>query len=569
MTSTATSSLPRGESRPGLDRLDEVVAEVLAAARKFPSRVAVRDNGSDLTYEALGSAFLATARELGPEPGAVGVSLPRSSEAIVAILGVFAAGGTYCPIDPAAPTDRQRALIAATGCRSVIGTHGISVIHHDVPSPREPVDRDVAYVLCTSGSTGVPKPVLTPRLAIGTSVAALRDLFAITPTDSVLHFASLNWDTCFEEILPTLTTGATLVIDRMSHSGSVPALLRLVAAEGITVMNLPTAYWHTLVAHLVQSGGTLPSAVRLVVIGGEAASPARLADWHDRGMSAARLLNTYGSTETTLITHAAELDGNSGSAPIGRPLSHVIDHVTDEGELLVAGPSLACGYRGLDDQTNQRFRLHDFGDGPMRFFHTGDRVERTSDGMLHHRGRLDAEIKIRGIRVDPAEVEFEISRHPAVASVAVAGLTVADHTSLVAYVMPQAGADASTLSSQLVTFLRGRVAAHLVPSRITVVDVLPQTTSGKVDRAAVRAAHSTTNEPSRRLSVGNVVQIFRRILETEEVAPDSDFFDAGGDSLLATRVLSLIAHETGVELSFDDFVQASSPAELAELTASA
>ena len=556
-----------GVVAPALVALEVADAFVTAAAEN-PGRVAIRDSGVDLTYAEVADRVRDLAGRLGVDPGVVGVSLPRSADAIVALLAVLAAGGTYCPVDPAFPVQRRTELMDRSGCRRLIDGDGVHVLAEprDDEFPAWSVGQP-AYVLFTSGSTGGPKPVMTSRAAIATVAAALVRLFAVSPGDRVLQFASLNWDTCFEEILPALTCGAALVIDQQSHSGSVAALLRLVAQDEVTVLNLPTAYWHVLVAHLSESGHRLPAGVRLVVIGGEAVSPVRLAEWHALGMPDVRLLNTYGCTETTLITHAAELTTATATVPIGTPLPHVVEHVSDDGELLIAGPAVALGYLGLPEETEQRFRIDDFGAGPMRFFHTGDRVVRRSDGGLQHRGRLDGELKVRGVRVDPAEVEFEIGRHPGVVAVAVAGVTVADHTTLVAYVVPSPRADADTLGAEVLALLRERVPRHLVPNRIAVVPALVHTVSGKIDRAGSHRLHAATGPAPQSLSmsVDDLSAVFCRVLEVEHVTAESDFFDAGGDSLLATRVLSVIARESGIELSFDDFARASSPTALAQL----
>ncbi|HEY1176100.1 MAG TPA: AMP-binding protein, partial [Phytomonospora sp.] len=350
-----------------------------------------------------------------------------------------------------------------------------------------------AYVLFTSGSTGTPKPVVTPRGAIAVTVASLRELFGVTPADRVLQFASLNWDTCFEEILPALTGGAALVIDDEAHRGSFPRLLRMIAERGVTVADLPTAYWHELVHHLADYGDPLPEALRLLIIGGEAAGPARLADWHRLGTGGVRLLNTYGCTETTLITHAAELGGDvGGRVPIGHALAHVVEDVED-GELLIGGPALALGYLGLPEETAARFVERPGG----RFFRTGDRVARSEDAGLVHMGRIDGELKIRGVRVDPAEVEAIIGAHPGVASVAVVGASEAGRTLLVAYVVAS-GDDPGDLPGEVLGHLRTTVPGHLVPGRLTVVGELAHTASGKVDRAATHRRYAREGREARR-----------------------------------------------------------------------
>lgn len=401
-------------------------------ADRYSDHPAIEHAERTLSYAELSSLVHATASRLGPRPGVVGVPATHSPETVVALLGVLAAGGAYCPVDPAYPSTRQRAMLAAAGCTTVLDPADVR-LSSGPPAGIVGDAEDPAYLLFTSGSTGEPKPVVTPRRAISVVVESLRELFDLTPADRVLQFASLNWDTCFEEILPTLTTGATLVFDDEAYTGSFPRFLRMVARRRVTVLDLPTAFWHELVHYLTDLPG-LPNHLRLVIIGGEAASPARLADWGALDTGRIRLLNTYGCTETTLITHAVDLHGPLAAGagwdrvPIGRALPHVIERI-DQGELLIGGRALALGYRDRPAETAARFVTDAKGD---KYFRTGDRVSARPDGLLVHEGRLDGELKVRGIRVDPAEVEAHIASHPSVGSVAVVGVGVADHTALVA-----------------------------------------------------------------------------------------------------------------------------------------
>jgi amino acid adenylation domain-containing protein len=563
----------------------DIIEAFERACFRFPDRPAIIHNGQIIDYHTLGSMVRATARELGPRPGVVGVLTTRTPGTVVGLLAVLAAGGTYCPLDPTFPAPRQQAMLAVAGCRTVLASRpdlvepvgvrrldisarpdaaDLPVLDADTDRPYDP--DDAAYVLFTSGSTGDPKPVAVSRAAIATTVRSLRDLFDIEASDRVLQYASLNWDTCFEEILPTLTGGAALVFHDEAYSGSLPRMLRMIAAEGITVLDLPTAFWHELVHYLLEARLELPVGVRAVVIGGEAVSPARLADWCALPTANIRLINTYGCTETTLITHAVDLHGprtppfgepwqRAGRVPIGWALPHVVEHITADGELLVGGPAVALGYLGQPEATDARFVSVDLGPA-VRCFQTGDRVSRSADGLLVHLGRLDSELKVRGIRVDPAEVEAQIGDHPDVAAVAVVGAAVNDHTALIGYVVLRPDAVAADLRS----YLRARVPGHLIPSRITVVPALAYTTSGKVDRSGTHRRYAATDPAGRAsMSVDSVIAIFRRVLETGAVAADSDFFAMGGDSLSATRVLSAIARESGAELSFEDFVVAPTP----------
>lgn len=443
-TARATG-LPSAAS--GVSQAPDLLADFESAVHKFTNRPAIIHDGSVLTYTNLAARVRAEADRLGPRPGVVEVPAVHTPDTVVSFLAVQTAGGAYCPVDPAFPDERKAAMRAA--------------LAGGAPD-------DTAYLLFTSGSTGAPKPVATPRRAIATVTAALRDLFELTPEDRVLQFASLNWDTCFEEILPALTAGSALVLDAEAHTGSFPRFLRMVEQRGVTVLDLPTAFWHELVRHLAEDQAAMPACVRLVVIGGEAANPARVAEWP----GGARLLNTYGATETTLITHAADVTGVP--VPIGRPLPHVRELITDEGELLVGGPALAGGYPGRPEAAAERFVVRE----GERWFRTGDRVRRGADGLLFHEGRLDHVVKIRGVRVDPGEVEAQLTRHPAVDAAAVAGVTLAGRTALVAYAV------ARDTHDDVLAWLRARVPAHLVPSRLTYVPELVRTATGKVDRAA-------------------------------------------------------------------------------------
>lgn len=483
----AAVPLPTALSTAAAPAVSGLLSQLRAVAERAGDRTAVVHDGEAMSYAEFWRQVELAAREYGAQPGIVRVATRHVPETVVELFGSWLADGVYCPLDPKLPGDYAARLLAGVG-----GT----------------LPDDTAYVLFTSGSTGRPKPVAVPHGAIDAVVPALRELFEITPEDRVLQFASLSWDTCFEEILPALTGGATLVFDADAHAGSLPRFLRMVARQAITVLDLPTAYWHELVHHLAETREALPESLRLVVIGGEAANPARLGEWHSLDTGRIRLLNTYGATETALITHAAELTGLTGTdVPIGTALPHVHEHLTDDGELWVAGPSLASGYLGLPEATAERFVTC----GGRRFFRTGDRVRRDGPfGALLHLGRLDAQVKVRGIRVDPGEVEAHLLAHRDVTAVAVTGVTVSDRTVLAAYVVPALrhpdgaldGTDrmtqpAADLVPRLREHLRATAPAHLLPARITVVPELATTASGKVDRRATherydRSRHRTT-----------------------------------------------------------------------------
>lgn len=503
---------------PAADIDTDVIADFLRIASEAPDHTALVHNGVETSYGDLASrvreiAHRYRAARLRSQGSAdlIGVSVTHRPELIEHLFGVLDAGAGYCPVDAALPVRRKRELADTLGqdrlhelTDTADGADDTRKQPTDDPRPLDnpaPHSTAVGYVLCTSGSTGTPKPVVVSRHALSTTVRALRELFGIRPTDRVLQFASLGWDTCLEEILPALTGGAAVVFDDAAHSGSFPAFVRMIDENTVTVLDLPTAFWHELVLFLAESSTSLPDCIRLVVIGGERVDPTRLAQWRGLGVDDVTLLNTYGCTETTMITHAVQLAGpdteepvsaHGGEAPIGRPLPHVLDHVTDEGELLIAGPCLATEYLGLPEATAAGFPVADHGTGRRRWFHTGDIVDRGAGGLLHARGRKDEQVKIRGVRVHPSEVEAQLNSHPCVTGSVVIGERLLGRTALAAYVV----ATREVSAAELKTYLRNRLPGQFVPTKLTFVAALSYTTSGKVDRQGTRRAATSSRETS-------------------------------------------------------------------------
>lgn len=495
-----------------VDVVDDVTADFAAVAADWPHRPAIVHNGDAMTYHDLAERVRLTAlryqvrRSADETSGLVGALVSHTPAVVEHLLGTLQAGATYCPIDAALPAARKQALAAVLGLDRFFVAAGdpcgptdlrVETLDGDPVAAHAELSQpswhpsDPAYVLCTSGSTGAPKPVVVSRQALTATVRALRHLFALTAGDRVLQFASLGWDTCLEEIVPALTAGATLIFDDEAQSGSFPRFVRMLAQREVTVLDLPTAFWHELVLFLHEEQAVLPDSVRLVVIGGERVDPTRLRQWRDLGIGHIKLLNTYGCTETTMITHAVQLAGpgnepevasHDAETPLGRPLPHVRDHVTDDGELLVSGPALATGYLGLPDVTAAGFPIVDHGTGPTRWFRTGDIVTRGEGGLLYPRGRMDEQVKVLGVRVHPAEVEAQLNAHPAIVGAVVIGERRLGQTSLTAYVV----AAGTITPAELRRYLRECLPRQFVPSRVKFVEALSYTASGKVDRAATQ-----------------------------------------------------------------------------------
>lgn len=509
------------------DIVGDVVTDFAAAVCDWPKHPAVVHNDTTVTYRELAARVRDTALRYracgvvpirGDEPSVrIGTVVTHTPAVAEHLLGVLAAGGAYCPIDAALPGSRQLELIEVMGLSGVLGapdtepqgsgpscseTRGDHARSVDIPLPLWSAS-DPAYVLCTSGSTGAPKPVVVSRRALAITVIALRRIFALTPADRVLQFASLGWDTCLEEMLPALTAGATVVFDDAAHSRSFRQFVRMLARQEVTVLDLPTAFWHELVLYLHEEQANLPESVRLVVIGGERVDPTRLQQWRDLDLGQVMLLNTYGCTETTMVTHAVRLSGPGtercvatadADAPLGRALPHVREHVSDEGELLVAGPGLSDGYLDAPGPTGAAFPVIDHGTGPTRWFRTGDLVARGEHGLLYSRGRTDEQVKVRGVRVHPAEVEAQLCTHPAVGGAVVIGERLLGRTVLAAYVVPVG----TTTAAELKHHLTHRLPSQFVPSKVTFVSALSYTASGKVDRSATQRAAGTEDSKGAR-----------------------------------------------------------------------
>ncbi|MFY1675669.1 amino acid adenylation domain-containing protein [Streptomyces sp. WMMC905] len=483
-------------------------------ARTDATRPAVVDNGLVVDYGTLAAWALDVARAVAPRTDRpqppVGVVVHHSARDVAALLGVLAAGRAYVPLEAGHPEARLESLLGRLGVREAVATaeSGWQPPVRDVirrrwapgTTPAATValpesgvrPGDPAYVLFTSGSTGEPKAVAMPHRALAAVVPPLRTLYGVDPRATVLHFHGAGGDTSLEEILPTLTGGATLVVDDHAREG----FARVVEDQDVTVAVLPTGFWHSLAGDLLHQGVRLPPSLRTVVIGGEAVRADMLERWRRLGADDVRLLNTYGSTETALVTHAMQLSGpaapetggRGGDLPIGMPLPHVGQRVDDTGELYVSGPGLALGYQGAPEATAARFVEH----GGTRWYRTGDLVSTTPEGALVFRGRSDHQVKIRGHRVDLVEVEALVGGCAGVREVAAARVDRAEHTTLAAFFVALPDHDPRRVASLVRDRLAELAAPHLVPSLLVPVAELERTHTGKVDRDATRDRNLTT-----------------------------------------------------------------------------
>ncbi|HEX2740525.1 MAG TPA: amino acid adenylation domain-containing protein [Rubrobacter sp.] len=566
-------------------------------AGRTPDAVAVVFEEEQLTYRELNRRANQLAHHLralgvGPEV-LVGICVERSLEMVVGLLGILKAGGTYVPLDPSYPATRLKfilgdaqAPVLLTQERFVEGLpdkHGAEVVRLDADWPliarnaeenvrgRATAD-NLAYVIYTSGSTGQPKGVMIEHRALSSYVAAAIAAYEITASDRVLQFASLSFDASVEEIFPSLACGGTLVLRSGRMVDSMQRFVRECTECAISVLDLPTAFWHELVLAFESEGVVLPPSVRLVIIGGEKALAERVAQWHTvQTARPARLINTYGPTEATVVaTHCELRPGAShdlvtgGEVPIGRPLGNALIYILDgslnplpigvPGELHVGGPGLARGYVNRPELTSERFIPDLFSDAPgARLYKTGDVARWRRDGNIEFLGRVDDQVKIRGFRVEPAEVEAVLGRHPALRGTAVlARMDAFGDERLVAYAVPH-GRPAPT-ARELGDYLKERLPDYMVPSAFVTLDSLPLTPSNKVDRRALPdpdlsrfRAENAYAEPRTPVEE-QLVEIWEEVLGIERVGIQDGFFELGGHSLLATRVVSRLNRHFGVEL---------------------
>ncbi|MER7188093.1 amino acid adenylation domain-containing protein, partial [Streptomyces hyaluromycini] len=443
---------------------------------------------------------------------------------------------------------------------------------------RRPLDPDhPAYVTYTSGSTGRPKGVVTTHANVVRLFSTTRDRFGFGADDVWTLFHSAAFDFSVWEIWGALLHGGRLVVVPYDVSRSPERFLRLLADERVTVLSqTPSAFHQLAAAEQERHADAARLALRTVVFGGEALQPARLADWRRRhGPDGPALVNMYGITETTVhVTHVDLGPEHDADSVIGVPLADLRVHLLDErlrpvppgmvGEMYVAGPGLGRGYLGRPGLTTERFVADPQGQPGDRMYRTGDLARRDVYGRLSYIGRSDDQVKVRGFRIEPGEIESALAACPGVALAAVA-LTEEreDDQRLVAFVVAEEGADPAP--EDVRAAVRDRLPDHMVPSRVVRVDALPLTVNGKLDRAALTAATETPRqrggpEPASRLDVMRA--LFALVLDEPEVGPDDDFFDLGGHSVLATTLIGRIRSTFSVEVDHRVLFDAPTPSEL-------
>jgi len=564
-----------------------------AQVERTPAATALVATGCSLTYAELNGRANRLAhrlRRLGIGPDVLVVLyMDRSPETVIAMLAVLKAGGAYVPVDPATPAERVRFMLEDTRAPVVLTHARLRVPREprwclavdameaelgregeDNPAP-EAAPHNLAYVLYTSGSTGRPKGVMISRRSLANFVGAARDAYNVQASDRVLQFASIAFDIAVEEIFPTLAAGATLVLREADELESVAALLRRVEAARVTILDLPTAYWHELVRELFAGAVRLPGCVHTVITGGERLLPERAREWDVAVGDAVRLMQGYGPTEVTVVATVADLTRRRGGrertreVSIGRPIGNARVYVLDDyqqpvpvgvpGEAWIGGEGLARGYLNLPELTAECFLPDPFRPGTgERLYRTGDRVSFLATGELIFHGRRDHQVKIRGFRVEPGEVDAVLSTHESVRECAVvAEAGPSGDMRLVAYVVPKEGAELDRPA--LRRFLEERLPSYMIPATIVTLATLPLTVTGKLDRQRLSAPalgaglDGPAFRPPRSVAERGLAAIWSSVLGVSQVGLDDGFFDLGGHSLLATQVVFRVREQLGVEVS--------------------
>ncbi|MFF3945758.1 non-ribosomal peptide synthase/polyketide synthase [Streptomyces sp. NPDC001902] len=519
---------------------------------------------------------------VGPE-STVAVALPRSAALVVTLLAVHRAGGAYLPLDTDYPAERLAFMLADARPVCVVTTDGVDL--PDTDAPRLLVDADgaaaadaatgplpqaydprrPAYVIYTSGSTGRPKGVVVPQEGIVNRLLWMQDTYGLTADDRVLQKTPSSFDVSVWEFFWPLITGATLVVARPEGHKDPAYLARLIQDSGVTTAHFVPSMLRAFLDEPAAAGCT---GLRRVICSGEAL-PAPLAARFHEVLGTAGLHNLYGPTEASVDVTARHVTPGATAVPIGRPVWNTRTYVLDAslrpvppgvpGELYLAGVQLARGYLGRAGLTAERFVADPYGEPGSRMYRTGDLARWTREGELDYLGRVDDQVKLRGFRVEPGEIEGALTGHPAVAS---ATVLLRDER-LVAYVVPAPGRDAGTAA------LRAHAAAalpeHMVPAAFMVLDELPLTPNGKLDRAALPApdfAAQVTATAPRTPREERMCELVAAVLGLERVGADDDFFTLGGDSIVAMQLV-VRARAAGLTITPRDVFRHKTPAGLA------
>ncbi|MCE0537829.1 amino acid adenylation domain-containing protein [Kineosporia rhizophila] len=553
---------------------------ITARALVAPTAVAIRCGDEVLTYADLEEQATRRARHLrslgvGPE-SLVGLCLPRSAQMVVSMVAVWKAGGAYVPLDPNYPSDRLAFMLEDSRAEVLLATtEGLSRLSAELIPPGcqivllddEPRSSDegelpgcvsgdqAAYVIYTSGSTGRPKGVQIAHGAVVNMALALRDVLGAGEGVTALQFASFSFDAAVLDVAVVLTAGGTLAIATDPERGEPEALAALIERHQVDVASVVPS----LLAVLDQPA---VSRVRNWVVGAERLTADRARPW----TNGSQLWNTYGPTETTVIATAGLLPPTQAGAahpPIGSPIGNIQVRLLDralqpvpvgvEGEVYIGGAGVARGYIGRSALTSEKFIADPVAGDGSRLYRSGDTARWRPDGLLEFVGRIDHQVKVRGFRIEPGEIEKVLATHPAVATAVVIADGQEEDRRLVAYAVP-ASEDALPPVEELRQHIRQQLPEYMVPAVFVPIPELPLGPNGKLDRAALPAPDSarlapvTVYQAPRDGTEELLASIWAGLLNVERVGVADNFFDLGGHSLLATQVMSRVRSTFDIEI---------------------
>ncbi|MCF3184427.1 amino acid adenylation domain-containing protein [Streptomyces polychromogenes] len=572
-------------------------------AAAHPGRPAVRCAGRETTYgelDAQADRIAGRLRALGVRPGeSVAVLMDRSADLVATCLGILKAGAAYLPLDARAPHARTEAVLTAAGAavlvtdvpdgepvpagpRHVLRPDGRSAAEAGTAGPSGPDGHPdaLAYLMYTSGSTGTPKGVAVSHREV---VALATDRrWRGGAHERVLFRSPHAFDASTYELWVPLLNGGLVVVVPPGEL-DVDALARLMAEEEVTGTFLTATLFNVLADRCLPALGTLHE----VMTGGEAASPSMVRRVRE-ACPRTTVTNAYGPTETTTFAATFAVgpgqEAPAGQVPIGRPLDGTRLHVLDErlglvppgvtGELYIAGAGLAQGYLGRPGLTAERFVACPYGPPGSRMYRTGDLARWSADGQVEYLGRADRQVKIRGLRIEPAEIEHVLAGHPAVGQAAVTVVDTAAGPALAGYAVPAEGTPAPG-PGELREHLRARLPDYMVPATLTLLDAFPVTANGKTDLAALPAPDPATagtagaHQEPRTDDERALCAIWEQVLGAAPIGVHDSFFDLGGHSLLATRLLAEVRDRFGGAVTIRQFFTGPTVAELAAALPSA
>jgi amino acid adenylation domain-containing protein len=546
---------------------------------------------------------------VGPET-LVGVCVERSTEMVVGILGILKAGGAYVPLDPAYPKERlafmlndARVPVLLTQQRLLddLPQHPARTVCLDADwdtisqesgqqpaSGQRPVSKvtsqNPAYVIYTSGSTGRPKGGVISHGSVINHALALAKTCDLGPGHRLLQFISLSFDASVEEIFPTLLSGATLVLPGPTTEVLGRHLSQFCEREAITVVHLPTSVWHQWVDDFPTGHSPALPALTALFVGGESADANRLRAWADLIGRQTRFLHCYGSTEATVTSTIYQTASDAreiadlARVPIGRPIANVHVYLLDDhlqpvpvgvpGELCIGGAGLGRGYLNRPGLTAASFVPNPFSDEPgSRLYRSGDLARYLPDGNVEFIGRADEQVKVRGFRIEPGEIEAALTRHDLVQDALVVARGNGNGSkALVAYLV--AGREQVPSVAELRQSLRKSLPDHMIPAAFVTLDAFPLTVNGKVDWRALPAPDHAGMERERDFVAPTtpyeevLAEVWEEVLRVENIGVHDNFFDLGGHSLLATQIVARVSERFEIELPVRALFEAPTIAEM-------